>query len=57
MKNCMQAWTWTEPGEPTDLILRHLERPQPQVGEVLIENHAVGLNTVARPVLVTGAQD
>ncbi|RQW19585.1 alcohol dehydrogenase [Rhodobacteraceae bacterium CH30] len=42
----MQAWTWTQPGQPTDLILRHLERPQPQAGEVLIENHAVGLNPV-----------
>ncbi|RQW21593.1 hypothetical protein EHS17_15180 [Rhodobacteraceae bacterium CH30] len=46
MQNCMQAWTWAEPGQPTDLILRHLERPQPQAGEVLIENHAVGLNPV-----------
>ncbi|NDV11823.1 zinc-binding dehydrogenase [Crenobacter caeni] len=42
----MQAWTWTQPGQPTDLILRHLERPRPQVGEVLVENHAVGLNPV-----------
>ena len=46
MQDCMQAWTWAEPGQPTDLILRHLERPQPQAGEVLIENHAVGLNPV-----------
>ena len=37
------AWVWNEPTEPANLQLTTRDIPDPQPGEVLVENKAVAL--------------
>lgn len=46
MPQTHRAWTWFEKGEPQSLRLETRARPVPAPGEVLIANHAIGLNPV-----------
>lgn len=46
-----RAWVWNGPGTPLDLRLENHPLPQLGPGEVLVRNHAIGLNPVDWKVL------
>lgn len=41
-----EAWQWQDGVEPRDLILADKKLPEPEAGQVLVENCAIGLNPV-----------
>lgn len=53
----MQAWIWTQAGEPTELELASVPTPTPGAGEVLVANSTIGLNPVDWKFIEWGSPD